>query len=101
MKQKLLKTAILMTALSVSAAASAGETRKNVYKESQPNANAAPAPGSVQPCSAAKADRANVYKEAQPNANAAPNAKSVKPCAPAEGKALYKESQPNAMPKKN
>ena len=100
MKQKLLKTAIIMTALSVSAAATADETRKNLYKESQPNANAAPAPGSVNPCAPAS-KRANVYKESQPNANAAPNPKSVNPCSPAKGKELYKESQPNAMPKKN
>ena len=99
MKQKLLKTAVLMTALSVSAAATAGETRKNVYKESQPNAKAAPAAESVNPCAAAK--RTNVYKESQPNANAAPNAESVNPCAAAKGKAIYKESQPKAMPKKN
>lgn len=99
MKQKLLKTAILMTALSVSAAATAGETRKNVYKESQPNANATPAAGAVNPCAPTKGKA--LYKESQPNANAAPNPESVNPCAPAKGKAIYKESQPKAIPKKN
>lgn len=69
-------------------------TQSNVYKESQPNANAAVKDKKVSPD--AKLNK-NLYKNAQPGAGKAVMDKKVEPNAEMN-KRLYKESQKSAIP---
>lgn len=87
-------------ALTGTAFADDDKNPRQLYKESQPNANAKPVPGSVVP--GAEAERKGLYKESQTGVRQQPvKDRAVNPDAVNQQKHLYKESQtyPHAEPK--